>query len=220
MIPQHQHLLQLVMLQSCQLLCFPFGAILTPSSAKQLISLSLFSPIDILSLSSLFLLLFSLSFSSFPSSSLILPPSFSFFPLSFLSLFFFPFSHFSSPLFSPVFFLFSVLFRMWSGQEFGEGKSGQVKERRKGKKGKSQEQIMGKIGGASQRETNQVSLFLLPTNKRSIHMGQQNITSVELTRSKTEWKTKTHKEKGCGGEIKSQINVTEHRINWHKDYIK
>ena len=53
--------------------------------------------------------LFSLSL-FFPSSSLILPPSFSFFPLSFLSLFFFPFSHFSSSLFSPVFFLFSVLF--------------------------------------------------------------------------------------------------------------
>ena len=67
---------------------------------------------------------------------------------------------------------------MLSGQEFGEGKSGQVKERRKGKKGKrekekSQEQIMEKIGGASQRETNQVSLFLLPTNKKSICMGQQ-----------------------------------------------
>ena len=49
-----------------------------------------------------------------------------------------------------------------------------MKERRKGKKGKrkkekSQEQIMEKIGGASQRETNQVSLFFLPTNKRSIH---------------------------------------------------
>ena len=102
----------LYLLRSCWLLCFPFGAILTPSSAKQLISLSLFSPIDTLSLPFLFLLLFSLSLSSFPSSSLILPPSFSFFPLSFLSLFFFPFSHFSSPLFSPVFFLFSVLFGM------------------------------------------------------------------------------------------------------------
>ena len=50
-----------------------------------------------------------------------------------------------------------------------------MKERRKGKKEKrkkekSQEQIIGKIGGTLQRETNQVSLFLLPTNKRSIHI--------------------------------------------------
>ena len=70
----------------------------------------------------------------------------------------------------------ATLIVKWPG--VWEGKSGQVKERRKGKKGKrkkekSQEQIMGKIGSASQRETNQVSLFLLPTNKRSIHMEQQ-----------------------------------------------
>ena len=53
-----------------------------------------------------------------------------------------------------------------------------MKERRKGKKGKkkkekSQEQIMEKIDGTLQRETNQVSLFLLPTNKKSIHIEQQ-----------------------------------------------
>ena len=65
-----------------------------------------------LSLPLLFLLLFSLSLSSFPFSLLSFsPPSFSFlfpsFPFSF-----FLFSHFSSPLFSPVFFLFSVLFGM------------------------------------------------------------------------------------------------------------
>ena len=41
-----------------------------------------------------------------------------------------------------------------------------MKERRKGKKGKrkkekSQEQIMGKIGGASQRETVRISVFLV-----------------------------------------------------------
>ena len=33
-------------------------------------------------------------------------------------------------------------------------------------------------------------------------------------------KDKNTQEKGCGEEIKSQINVTEHRINGHKDYIK
>ena len=49
----------------------------------------------------------------------------------------------------------------------GKGRKG------KRKKEKSQEQIIGKIGSASQRETNQVSLFLLPTNKRSICMEQQ-----------------------------------------------
>ena len=62
---------------------------------------------------------------------------------------------------------------VWRRKEWaGEGKK-EREEREKRKKEKSQEQIMGKIGGASQRETNQVSLFLLPTNKRSIHMGQQ-----------------------------------------------
>ena len=59
---------------------------------------------------------------------------------------------------------------VWGRKEWaGEGKK-ERKEREK-KKEKSQEQIMEKIGGTLQRKTNQISLFLLPTNKRSIHMG-------------------------------------------------
>ena len=63
-------------------------------------------------------------------------------------------------------------------RSLGKERVGRWRKEGKGRKGKrkkekSQEQIMGKIGGASQRETNQVSLFLLPTNKRSIHMWQQ-----------------------------------------------
>ena len=51
---------------------------------------------------------------------------------------------------------------VWGRKEWaGEGKK------------KSQEQIIRKIDSTLQRKTNQISLFLLPTNKRSIYMEQQ-----------------------------------------------
>ena len=66
-----------------------------------------------------------------------------------------------------------------------------MKERRKGKKRKrkkekSQEQIMEKIGNASQRKTNQVSFIPFTNKQKEYSYGTTNITSVELTKSKTE----------------------------------
>ena len=76
-------------------------------------------------------------------------------------------------------------------RSFGEGKSGQVKERRKGKKGKrkkekSQKANHGKDWQHIAKETNQVSLFPFTNKQKKYSYRTTNITSVELIRNKTE----------------------------------
>ena len=61
---------------------------------------------------------------------------------------------------------------VWRRKEWaGEGKK-EREEREKKEREKSRANH-GKDWRRIAKETNQVSLFLLPTNKRSIHMGQQ-----------------------------------------------
>ena len=71
-----------------------------------------------------------------------------------------------------------------------EGKGRKGKERKRKVKSKSWERLAVHCKG------NQSSKFIPFTNKQKEYSyGTINITSVELTKSKTEWKTKTHKKK-------------------------
>ena len=83
---------------------------------------------------------------------------------------------------------------VWRRKEWaGEGK----KEREEREK-KEREKSRANHGKDWQciAKGNQPSKFIPFTNKQKEYSyGITNITSVELTRSKTEWKTKTHKKK-------------------------
>ena len=71
-----------------------------------------------------------------------------------------------------------------------EGKERKGKERKRKVKNKSWERLAAHCKG------NQPSKFILFTNKQKEYSyGTTNITSVELIKSKTKWKTKTHKKK-------------------------
>ena len=60
---------------------------------------------------------------------------------------------------------------VWGRKEWaGEGKK--KREKREKKEREKSRANHGKDWWHIAKETNQVSLFLLPTNKRSIHMGQ------------------------------------------------
>ena len=83
---------------------------------------------------------------------------------------------------------------VWGRKEWaGEGKK-ERKEREKKEREKSRANH-GKDWWCITKG-NQPSKFIPFTNKQKEYLyGTTNITSVELTRSKTEWKTKIHKKK-------------------------
>ena len=99
---------------------------------------------------------------------------------------------------------------VWGRKEWaGEGKK-EREEREKKEREKSRANH-GKNWQHITRETNQVSLFLLPTKEVFIWDNKYNKCGIDKKQNRM--KDKNTQEKGCSREIKSQINVTEHRIN-------
>ena len=101
---------------------------------------------------------------------------------------------------------------VWRRKEW----AGEGKKKRKEREKKEREKSKANHGKDWQHiaKENQPSKFIpFYQQTKGVFIWDNKYNKCGIDKKQNRMKDKNTQEKGCGGEIKSQINVTEHRIN-------